>query len=116
MAQSKTQQKLVIAHRGASGYIPEHTMESKSMAYAMGADYIEQDIVLTKDNVPIVIHDIFLDEVTNVSEIFPKRSREDGRFYLIDFSLEEIMKLSVNERIDLLLKNQYSLTDFPWQI
>jgi len=113
MAQSKTQQKLVIAHRGASGYIPEHTMESKSMAYAMGADYIEQDVVLTKDNVPIVIHDIFLDEVTNVSEIFPGRSREDGRFYLIDFSHEEIMKLSVNERIDLKTKKRVFPDRFP---
>ena len=113
MAQNKTQQKLVIAHRGASGYIPEHTMESKSMAYAMGADYIEQDVVLTKDNVPIVIHDIYLDEVTNVSEIFPKRSREDGRFYLIDFNLEEIMRLSVNERIHLSTGKQVFPDRFP---
>lgn len=113
MAQNKTQHKLVIAHRGASGYIPEHTMESKSMAYAMGVDYIEQDIVLTKDNVPIVIHDIFLDEVTNVSQIFPERSREDGRFYLIDFNLEEIMRLSVNERIHLSTGKQVFPDRFP---
>ena len=48
--------KVVIAHRGASGYLPEHTMESKAMAYAMNPDFIEQDLVLSKDNVPIVIH------------------------------------------------------------
>lgn len=113
MAQHKTQQKLVIAHRGASGYIPEHTMESKSMAFAMGADFIEQDIVLTRDNIPIVIHDIYLDEVTNVSEIFPKRSREDGRFYLIDFNLEEIMELSVNERINLSTRKPVYPERFP---
>ena len=47
--------KVVIAHRGASGYLPEHTLESKAMAYAMGVDYLEQDIVLSKDLVPIVI-------------------------------------------------------------
>ncbi|MDO9274696.1 MAG: glycerophosphodiester phosphodiesterase family protein, partial [Lutibacter sp.] len=38
--------KVVIAHRGASGYLPEHTLPAKAMAYAMGADYLEQDIVL----------------------------------------------------------------------
>ncbi|WP_304438774.1 glycerophosphodiester phosphodiesterase family protein, partial [Halioglobus sp. HI00S01] len=38
---------LVIAHRGASGYLPEHTLEAKAMAHAMGADFLEQDVVLT---------------------------------------------------------------------
>lgn len=113
MAQQQTLHKIVIAHRGASGYIPEHTMESKSMAYAMGADFIEQDIVLTKDNVPIVIHDIYLDEVTNVSKIFPKRSREDGRYYLIDFNLDEILRLAVNERIDLSTNKRVFPDRFP---
>lgn len=101
MAQNKSDHQIVIAHRGASGYLPEHTMEAKAMAYAMDADFIEQDVVLTSDNVPVVMHDIYLDEVTNVSKMYPKRSRKDGRFYIIDFTLEEIMKLSVNERIDL---------------
>ena len=48
--------KIIIAHRGASGYLPEHTLEAKAMAYAMGADYLEQDLVLSKDDIPIVIH------------------------------------------------------------
>ena len=56
-----------MAHRGASGYLPEHTLASKAMAHAMNADYIEQDLVLSKDDIPIVIHDILLDDVTNVS-------------------------------------------------
>jgi glycerophosphoryl diester phosphodiesterase len=47
-------QPVVIAHRGASGYLPEHTREAKAMAHAMGADFIEQDIVLTSDDVPVV--------------------------------------------------------------
>jgi len=46
--------KIVIAHRGASGYLPEHTLESKAMAYAMHPDFLEQDLVLSKDDVPIV--------------------------------------------------------------
>jgi len=92
---------LIVAHRGASGYLPEHTLEAKSMAYAMGADYLEQDVVLTKDHQPVVLHDIHLDTVTNVAEVFPDRSRADGRFYAIDFTLADIKQLRVTERIDL---------------
>ena len=92
---------IVIAHRGASGYLPEHTLEAKAMAHAMGADFIEQDVVLSKDNVPVVLHDIHLDTVTNVKEVFPDRAREDGRFYAIDFTIDEIKRLRVNERVDL---------------
>ena len=95
-----TKKITVIAHRGASGYLPEHTLASKVMAYAMQADYIEQDIVLSKDDVPIVIHDILLDDVTNVSERYPARKREDGQYYVIDFTFEEIKTLEVTERFD----------------
>jgi glycerophosphoryl diester phosphodiesterase len=92
--------KVVIAHRGASGYLPEHTLPAKSMAYAMGADYLEQDIVLSKDNVPIVIHDIHLDTVTDVALKFPKKKRNDGQFYVIDFTFDELKQLNVSERFD----------------
>ena len=92
--------KIVIAHRGASGYLPEHTMESKIMAHGMDVNFIEQDLVLSKDNVPIVIHDIYLDDVTNVSAIFPEKKREDNRFYVIDFTFEELKELTVFERFD----------------
>ncbi len=95
------QQPLVIAHRGASGYLPEHTLEAKAMAHAMGADYIEQDVVLSKDDQPVVLHDVHLDTVTNVAEVFPDRARDDGRFYAIDLTLAEIKQLSASERIDL---------------
>ncbi|CAF4642932.1 unnamed protein product, partial [Rotaria magnacalcarata] len=44
---------IVIGHRGASGYLPEHTLPAKALAYGQGADYLEQDVVLSKDNVPI---------------------------------------------------------------
>ncbi|MCA0932806.1 glycerophosphodiester phosphodiesterase [Lutimonas saemankumensis] len=101
MPKDQFAEKIVIAHRGASGYLPEHTMESKAMAFAMNPDYIEQDIVLSKDDVPIVIHDIFLEEVTNVKKVFPERNRSDGRYYVIDFTLNELKLLSVHERIHL---------------
>ena len=99
-AQIEMKDKMIIAHRGASGYLPEHTLESKALAYGMGSDFIEQDLVLSKDDVPIVIHDIHLEEVTNVKDVFPDRQREDGRYYVIDFTFEELNQLSVNERIN----------------
>lgn len=92
--------KLVIAHRGASGYLPEHTLAAVSLAYGMRADYIEQDVVLSKDRQPIVLHDVHIDTVTDVSAKFPTRRRSDGRFYAIDFTLAELQTLSVNERVD----------------
>ena len=90
-------EKIVIAHRGASGYLPEHTLAAKAMAYALGAHYIEQDVVMTKDDVLIVLHDITLDRTTDVSEKFSNRSRDNGRYYAIDFTLEEIRSLSATE-------------------
>ena len=45
-----TKKKIVIAHRGASGYLPEHSLAAKAMAFAMGADYLEQDLVMTADD------------------------------------------------------------------
>ena len=90
---------LIIAHRGASGYLPEHTLEAAAYAYALGADYIEQDIVLSKDLIPVVMHDIYLDFTTNVKRIFPNRKREDGHWYVKDFELSELKKLNVNERL-----------------
>ncbi len=97
----KTQKKtIVIAHRGASGYLPEHTLASKAMAYAFYPDFIEQDVVLTKDDVPIVIHDIHLETVTDVAQVFPERKRADGKYYAIDFTFDEIRRLRVTERFN----------------
>lgn len=106
--------KIVIAHRGASGYLPEHTLEGEAMAYALGADYIEPDVVLTKDGVPIVLHDIWLDLTTNVRQLFPTRARSDGRWYAIDFTLAEIKTLRVNERVRLGTDTPVYAGRFPW--
>jgi glycerophosphoryl diester phosphodiesterase len=93
-----TTSPLVIAHRGASGYLPEHTLAAKALAHAMGANFIEQDVVLSRDGVAIVLHDIHLDSTTDVAQHFPDRARADGRFYAIDFDLQEIRQLRVHER------------------
>ena len=95
-----TAKPLVIAHRGASGYLPEHTLQSVALAYAQGADFIEQDLVVTKDSKIIVLHDIHLETVTNVEQVFPSRKRPDGRYYALDFTLAELKTLNVHERQD----------------
>lgn len=92
---------IVIAHRGASGYLPEHTLAGKAYAHALGVDYLEQDVVLTRDDVPIVFHDLVLEEVTDVAQRFPGRKRADGHWYVIDFDFAELLQLTVRERIDL---------------
>ncbi|AJY77566.1 hypothetical protein VN24_06975 [Paenibacillus beijingensis] len=58
---------LVIAHRGASGYAPENTMAAFDLAAAMGADYLELDVQMTRDGQPVVIHDATLERTTNGS-------------------------------------------------
>ena len=93
-----TASPIVIAHRGASGYLPEHTPEAKALAHAMGADYLEQDVVLTADGIPIVLHDIYLESTTDVEQKYPGRARADGRYYALDFKLEEIRQLRAHER------------------
>jgi glycerophosphoryl diester phosphodiesterase len=105
------QEKIVIAHRGASGYLPEHSLPAKAMAHAMGADFIEQDLVLTRDDRLVVLHDLYLDLVTDVARVFPDRRRDDGHFYVIDFTLAEIRQLALTER--LIIKDGRSRPRFP---
>ena len=97
---SSMSDKLIIAHRGASGYLPEHSLEAKAMAYAQGANYLEQDVVLTRDAKAVVLHDITLDAVTDVAEKYSGRQRPDGKHYVVDFDLSELESLSMHERID----------------
>jgi len=91
---------LIIAHRGASGYLPEHTLAAKALAYGQGADYLEQDVVLSKDGVPVIFHDTHIDTTTDVAKKFPGRQRADGRFYALDFTLAELKQLDVSERFN----------------
>jgi len=94
--ESLAKEPIVIAHRGASGYLPDHTLPAKAMAHAMGVDYIEQDIVMTKDDHLVVLHDLYLDNVSDVRLIYPNRQRDDGHYYVIDFTLEELKNLSIS--------------------
>lgn len=78
--------------------MPEHTLEAKALAFGLGADFLEQDVVATADDELVVLHDIHLDRVTDVATRFPSRHRNDGRFYVRDFTLTELRTLFVHER------------------
>lgn len=93
---------VVIAHRGASGYLPEHTLVGYAMAYGQGADFIEPDLLLTRDGELIAMHDRTLEATTDVATRFPGRDREPGKFYAVDFTLAEIRTLVVRERVSAL--------------
>ncbi len=112
---------IVIAHRGASGYVPEHTLMAKVMAHAFGADFLEQDVIASKEGVPLVLHDVQLDTVTDVVERFPARHRDDGRFYAIDFTVDELKQLNVSERFNhrtgkAIYHNRYPVGEGSFQI
>jgi glycerophosphoryl diester phosphodiesterase len=99
---------LVIAHRGASGYRPEHTLAAYALAIDMGADYVEPDLVMTRDGHLVARHDNVLDLTTDVAEhpeLASKRTTKvvDGLtitgWFSEDFTLAEIKRLRAVERI-----------------
>ena len=90
--------QIVIAHRGASSYLPEHTLSSAVMAYTFGAHFLELDLIMTKDGHLITLHDLTLNATTDINQIFPDRARSDGKFYAVDFNLSEVKQLKVHER------------------
>jgi glycerophosphoryl diester phosphodiesterase len=82
---------LIIAHRGASAHLPEHTLASYALAYGMGADAIEPDLVMTKDDVLICAHDLTIPNAAAMEATFDgSRRRADGKWYYIDFTLDEL--------------------------
>jgi glycerophosphoryl diester phosphodiesterase len=93
-------QKQLVAHRGASAYAPEHTLDSYRLAIEQGADFVEQDLAVTKDGVLVCIHDLTLERTTDVEDVFPRRFSEDAtgtaavrRWLVGDFTLAEIKQL-----------------------
>jgi glycerophosphoryl diester phosphodiesterase len=104
------QRPLVIAHRGASGYRPEHTLESYRLAIELGADYIEPDLVATRDGALVARHEPDISLTTDVASRveFADRKRKveiDGVVYegwfTVDFTLQELKTLrAVQPRAD----------------
>ena len=97
---------LIIGHRGASGHRPEHTLESYRLAAEMGADFLEPDLVSTKDGVLIARHENEIGGTTDVAVKFPDRKATktvDGQsltgWFTEDFTLAEIKTLRARERL-----------------
>ncbi len=96
---------LVIGHRGASGLRPEHTFAAYDLAVEQGADFVEIDLVMTKDDHLILRHENNLAGTTNVADVFPDRKKTktiDGKviendYFSEDFTLAEIKKLRAKQ-------------------
>lgn len=104
---SATPTPLIIAHRGASGHRPEHTIAGYTLAIEMGADVIEPDLVSTKDGVLIARHENEIGTTTDVAVKFPERKTTkqiDGSsqtgWFTEDFTLAEIKTLRAKERLE----------------
>lgn len=111
--------KLVIADGGASGYLMENNLSATTLAVAMEADMIKFDLLLTKDNEVIVFSSIYLEYGTNVAEVFPDRAREDGHFYVLDFTIDEIRQLDLRDperRISAELLPRFTISTFTEQL
>lgn len=80
---------IVFAHRGASGYRPQNSLSGVKKAVELGAQAIEFDVQLSKDGIPIVIHDFFLDHLTT-----------EGKGYVKDYSLDELKKFKLKNRFE----------------
>ena len=107
-------QAIILAHRGASGERPEHTIASYTRAIEQGADYIEPDLVLTKDGVLVARHENEISETTNIAEKREFANRKtsktiDGEnktgWFTEDFTLDELKTLRAKERLPQLRKD-----------
>ncbi len=107
-AQQEEREMLIIAHRGASGERPEHTLAAYERAIDQGADYVEPDLVATKDGVLVARHENEISETTDVADrpVFADRRTSkviDGRevtgWFTEDFTLAELRTLRVRERL-----------------
>ena len=101
------QKKTLVAHRGASAYAPEHTLSAYKLAIEQGADFVEQDLAVTKDGVLICLHDASLERTTNVEELFPGRvstptieGKTRKAWLANDFTLAEIKTLDAGSWFD----------------
>jgi glycerophosphoryl diester phosphodiesterase len=102
-ADAQYTRKTNVAHRGASAYAPEHTLASYRLAIEQSADFVEQDLQITKDGVLVCLHDLTLERTTDVEEVFPERHRMErgARTWAVsDFTLAEIKRLDAGSWFD----------------
>jgi glycerophosphoryl diester phosphodiesterase len=101
--------KQLIAHRGASGSSPEHTLAAYRIALDQGVDFVEPDLGVTKDNVLVCLHDDTLERTTDAARVFPARasagrtvgsSTSSPQWLTLDFTLAEIKRLDAGAWFD----------------
>lgn len=95
--------KILIAHRGASAYAPEHTTAAYRLALEQAADFVEQDLQISKDGVLVCLHDLSLERTTNVEDLFPARSVAGPKgptWNVSDFTLQELKTLDAGSWFD----------------
>ena len=98
----------ILAHRGACGYVPEHSLQAYVLAMDMMTDYIEPDLCLSKDGIFVALHDLLLDDVTNVASLDKFKNRKktvvvEGTtmtgYFVNDFLYDELLELRLNQRL-----------------
>jgi glycerophosphoryl diester phosphodiesterase len=106
-ALSAPKSPIIIGHRGACGYRPEHTLASYELAVELGADFIEPDLVSTKDGVLVARHENDISGTTDANVKFPERKARkivDGHavegWFTEDFTLAELKTLRAKERLE----------------
>lgn len=111
---------LILGHRGACGHRPEHTLESYKLAIEMGADYVEPDLVMTKDKVLMARHENEISGTTDVATKFPDRKTTktvDGvsitGWFIEDFTMKEIKTLKAKERLEFRSRTYDGQFDIP---
>lgn len=111
---------LIIAHRGASGLLPEHTLEAYALAIQQGAHFVEPDLVITSDGVLIARHENELSDTTDVASKFPARKatkvvdgREVSGWFAEDFTLAEIRTLTASQRLAFRDQSKNGLYSIP---
>jgi glycerophosphoryl diester phosphodiesterase len=95
--------KLLVAHRGASAYAPEHTLAAYRLALEQRADFVEQDLQISKDGVLVCLHDLTLERTTNVEDVFPNRAADSGgrkTWHVSDFTVQELKSLDAGSWFD----------------
>ena len=102
--------KMIIAESGGGKNIIDHSLPAATLAVAMGVEYLELQVVMTADDQLIVFHDTTLDRLTDVAVVFPDRKRDDGAYYVIDFSLDELRRIRLLSAAGGAGHNEFPLT------
>jgi len=111
--------KLVIADGGAAGYLMENNLAATTLAVQMNADIINLNLVLSKDNEVVVFSSLYLEYATDVADIFPDHMREDQHYYVLDFTMEELRQLTLQDpekRLPAALHPRFTITTLSEQL